>query len=50
MELRRGEDRVRSPTQSLSAKIIEERIVKYNGDIAVKKYLKQGYLGKGGFA
>jgi polo-like kinase 1 len=30
--------------------IVEEKIVKFNGDIVVKKYLKGRFLGKGGFA
>jgi hypothetical protein len=29
---------------------IEERIIKYNGDEIVKKYVKGKFLGKGGFA
>lgn len=30
--------------------IIDEKIVKFNGDVCVKKYLKGRFLGKGGFA
>lgn len=30
--------------------IVEEKIVKYNGEIAVKKYQRGRFLGKGGFA
>ena len=30
--------------------IIEERISKVNGDVAIKKYSKGKFLGKGGFA
>ena len=30
--------------------IIEEKIVKYNGEVQVRKYLKGKFLGKGGFA
>ena len=30
--------------------IVEEKVVKFNGDIQVKKYLKGKFLGKGGFA
>ena len=30
--------------------IIEEKVVKYNGDICIKRYLKGKFLGKGGFA
>jgi polo-like kinase 1 len=29
---------------------IEEKIVKVNGDVAVRRYTKGRYLGKGGFA
>lgn len=35
---------------SSDAQIIEEKIVKVNGDIAVKRYSKGRFLGKGGFA
>ena len=30
--------------------VIEEKIVKFNGDVIIKKYLKGRFLGKGGFA
>jgi polo-like kinase 1 len=30
--------------------IVEEKIVKFNGETVVKKYLKGRFLGKGGFA
>lgn len=30
--------------------MIEERVVKFNGEIFVRKYLKGKFLGKGGFA
>ena len=30
--------------------IVEEKIVKFNGDICIKKYLRGKFLGKGGFA
>jgi polo-like kinase 1 len=30
--------------------IIEEKVVKFNGDICRKQYLKGKFLGKGGFA
>ena len=29
--------------------IIEEKVVKYNGEICIKRYLKGKFLGKGGF-
>jgi polo-like kinase 1 len=29
---------------------VEEKVVKFNGDICVKKYVKGRFLGKGGFA
>jgi polo-like kinase 1 len=29
---------------------VEEKIVKHNGEIITKKYLKGKFLGKGGFA
>jgi len=29
---------------------IEEKVVKYNGDVYVKKYQRGRFLGKGGFA
>lgn len=30
--------------------IVEEKVVRFNGDISIKKYLKGKFLGKGGFA
>ena len=30
--------------------IVEEKVVKFNGDICIKKYLRGRFLGKGGFA
>lgn len=30
--------------------MVEERVVKFNGEIFVRKYLKGKFLGKGGFA
>ena len=30
--------------------IVEEKIMKYNGEFQIKKYLKGKFLGKGGFA
>lgn len=30
--------------------IIEEKVVKVNGDIAIRRYNKGKFLGKGGFA
>jgi polo-like kinase 1 len=30
--------------------IVEEKVIKFNGDICIKKYLKGKFLGKGGFA
>ena len=33
-----------------SQTIVEEKVVKYNGEICIKKYLKGKFLGKGGFA
>jgi polo-like kinase 1 len=30
--------------------IVEEKVSKFNGDIAIKKYIKGKFLGKGGFA
>ena len=35
---------------SSDAQIIEEKIIKVNGDVAVKRYSKGRFLGKGGFA
>ena len=29
---------------------IEEKVVRFNGDVCIKKYLKGKFLGKGGFA
>ena len=33
-----------------STQIIEEKIVKVNGDVAIRRYQKGRFLGKGGFA
>lgn len=30
--------------------IVEEKVVRFNGDISIKKYLRGKFLGKGGFA
>lgn len=30
--------------------IVEEKVVKFNGDVCIKKYLRGKFLGKGGFA
>ena len=30
--------------------VVEEKIVKYNGEVQIKKYLRGKFLGKGGFA
>lgn len=30
--------------------MVEEKVVKYNGDVYVKKYQRGRFLGKGGFA
>ncbi len=30
--------------------MIEEKVVKFNGDVHIKKYLRGKFLGKGGFA
>jgi len=30
--------------------IIEEKVVRFNGDISIKKYIRGKFLGKGGFA
>jgi len=30
--------------------IVEEKVVKFNGDVYIKKYLRGKFLGKGGFA
>ena len=38
------------PVQEEPQVIVEEKVVKFNGDIHVKKYLKGRFLGKGGFA
>jgi polo-like kinase 1 len=39
-----------SQDNSSEPQIIEEKIVKVNGDIAIKRYSKGRFLGKGGFA
>jgi len=38
------------PPKEDAQTIVEERIVKFNGDHVIKKYLKGKFLGKGGFA
>ena len=38
------------PNKEDQQQIVEERIVKFNGDHVTKKYLKGKFLGKGGFA
>jgi polo-like kinase 1 len=38
------------PPKDDAQTIVEERIVKFNGDHVIKKYLKGKFLGKGGFA
>lgn len=40
----------RSSSQEVDSQLIEEKIVKPNGDIAIKSYNKGRFLGKGGFA
>lgn len=40
----------RGAAQEEPMQIVEEKVVKFNGDICVKKYLKGRFLGKGGFA
>ena len=40
----------RALIETQEGQIVEEKIVKTNGDIAVKKYSKGRFLGKGGFA
>ena len=30
--------------------IVEEKVVRFNGDIAIKRYTRGRFLGKGGFA
>lgn len=40
----------RSSLESQEQQIIEEKIIKVNGDISVKTYSKGKFLGKGGFA
>ena len=35
---------------SSDGQIVEEKIVKVNGDVAIKRYSKGRFLGKGGFA
>lgn len=39
-----------APPKEEVNQIIEEKVVKFNGDICIKKYLKGKFLGKGGFA
>ena len=36
--------------ESSAPVIVEEKIVNYNGEVQVRKYLKGKFLGKGGFA
>ena len=36
--------------QDEQQQIVEEKVVKFNGDVCIKKYLKGKFLGKGGFA
>jgi polo-like kinase 1 len=38
------------PKETEAQVIVEEKVVKFNGDICVKKYVKGRFLGKGGFA
>jgi hypothetical protein len=38
------------PPKEDAQTIVEERIVKFNGDHVIKKYLKGKFLIKGGFA
>ena len=40
----------RPSSQDVDSQLIEEKIVKPNGDIAIKSYNKGRFLGKGGFA
>src|SRR5574343_28074 len=40
----------RRSSQDMDVQLIEEKIVKPNGDIGVKSYSKGRFLGKGGFA
>jgi polo-like kinase 1 len=42
--------RTDAPPKEDAQTIVEERIVKFNGDHVIKKYLKGKFLGKGGFA
>jgi polo-like kinase 1 len=37
-------------TKEETQTVVEEKVVKFNGDICIKKYLKGKFLGKGGFA
>lgn len=37
-------------TKDEAQTIVEEKVVKFNGDVCIKKYLKGKFLGKGGFA
>ena len=30
--------------------LVEEKVVKFNGDVTIKKYIRGKFLGKGGFA
>ena len=38
------------PEDDLSRQIIEEKIVKISGEIALRRYQRGKFLGKGGFA
>ena len=40
----------RALIESQEGQVVEEKIVKPNGDIAIKRYSKGRFLGKGGFA
>jgi polo-like kinase 1 len=39
----------RQPEESVTSQV-EEKIVKVNGDVAIRRYTKGRFLGKGGFA
>ena len=34
----------------MEGQYVEEKVVRFNGDVVIKKYLKGKFLGKGGFA
>ena len=42
--------KTKDPKQDEEYVIVEEKVVKYNGEIAVKRYQRGRFLGKGGFA